>query len=250
VLRPFLAGVFLDPALETSARVFQLIWRSFLRGGGALPRAGMRALPRQLAGALPAGTVRTGHAVDRITGTEVRLAGGEPLRARAAVVATDATAAARLLPGVAEPAWHGVSTWYFAAPAAPLPGPVLTLDGRGELLVNATVLSEVSSAYAPAGRALVAASVPGNLDEDIETPIRARLSELYGCDTREWTLIERYAIPRALPAMPAGHPLRRPVRVGDGSYVCGDHRDTSSIQGALVSGRRAADAVRRDLLGR
>jgi predicted NAD/FAD-dependent oxidoreductase len=29
----------------------------------------------------------------------------------------------------------------------------------------------------------------------------------------------------------------------DGVYVCGDHRDTSSIQGALVSGRRAAQAV-------
>jgi hypothetical protein len=25
--------------------------------------------------------------------------------------------------------------------------------------------------------------------------------------------------------------------------VCGDHRDTGSIQGALVSGRRTADAV-------
>ena len=28
----------------------------------------------------------------------------------------------------------------------------------------------------------------------------------------------------------------------DGLYVCGDHRDSASIQGALVSGRRAADA--------
>jgi hypothetical protein len=33
----------------------------------------------------------------------------------------------------------------------------------------------------------------------------------------------------------------------DGLYVCGDHRDTSSIQGALVSGRRAARAVLADL---
>jgi hypothetical protein len=54
-------------------------------------------------------------------------------------------------------------------------------------------------------------------------------------------------VPNALPAMPAPHPLRARVRLGDGLYVCGDHRDTSSIQGALASGRRAAHAVLADL---
>jgi hypothetical protein len=37
--------------------------------------------------------------------------------------------------------------------------------------------------------------------------------------------------------------LAREVRVGDRIWVCGDHRDTASIQGALVSGRRCADAI-------
>ncbi|MDF2740823.1 MAG: hypothetical protein K0S88_2191, partial [Actinomycetia bacterium] len=32
-----------------------------------------------------------------------------------------------------------------------------------------------------------------------------------------------------------------------GLYVCGDHRDNASINGALVSGRRTADAVLEDL---
>jgi hypothetical protein len=40
--------------------------------------------------------------------------------------------------------------------------------------------------------------------------------------------------------------LRRPVRTAQGLYVAGDHRDTSSIQGALVSGRRAAQALLAD----
>jgi hypothetical protein len=46
--------------------------------------------------------------------------------------------------------------------------------------------------------------------------------------------------------MPAPHDLRRPVRVLSGLYVCGDHRDTGTVQGALFSGRRAADAVLSD----
>ena len=65
-----------------------------------------------------------------------------------------------------------------------------------------------------------------------------------------WQLLATYDLPHALPGMPAPHPLRRPVRVtggGETVYVAGDHRDTSSIQGALVSGRRAAHAVLADL---
>jgi hypothetical protein len=37
--------------------------------------------------------------------------------------------------------------------------------------------------------------------------------------------------------------VRRDVELGDGLFVAGDHRDTPSSQGALVSGRRAAQAV-------
>ena len=40
---------------------------------------------------------------------------------------------------------------------------------------------------------------------------------------------------------------RRSTSLGDGLFVAGDHRDTPSIQGALVSGRRAAGAVLREL---
>jgi phytoene dehydrogenase-like protein len=60
VLRPFLAGVFLDPSLDTPTRLFHLIWRCFLRGGGALPDGGMQMLPTLLADGLSAGAVRTG----------------------------------------------------------------------------------------------------------------------------------------------------------------------------------------------
>ena len=37
--------------------------------------------------------------------------------------------------------------------------------------------------------------------------------------------------------------LRRPVALGGGLFVCGDHRDSATLDGALASGRRAAEAV-------
>jgi phytoene dehydrogenase-like protein len=248
IMRPFLAGVFLDPSLATSGRLFHLIWRSFLRGGGALPAAGMRALPRQLAAGLPGDAVRTDTAVAAVSGTTVRLADGGTVTGRAVVVATEGDTAATLLPAVPAPGWHGVTTWYFSAPAAPIDQPTLVLDGTDPLLANTAVISNVAPEYAPDGHALVAVSVPDRVaDTDLESGLRERLARLYECDTGDWTTLARYAIPHALPVFPPGRPLRSPVRVGERQYVCGDHRDTPSIQGALVSGRRAADAVLADL---
>lgn len=247
LLRPFLAGVFLDPSLDTPARLFHLIWRCFLRGGGALPDGGMQVLPALLADGLPAGAVRTGTEVTEVRESGVRTSTGEQIRARAVVIATDGTTAATLTPGLAQPAWHPVTTFYYRLSASPLDAPVLVIDGRDELLLNAAVLSDVAPGYAPAGAALVAASVPGRLDPALEPRVRSGLARMYDTSTRDWELLDLYAIPLALPVLAAGQRLARPVRLGPGRYVCGDHRDTPSIQGALVSGRRAARAVLADL---
>jgi phytoene dehydrogenase-like protein len=245
VLRPFFAGVFLEDRMDTSGRFFHLVWRAFLRGGAALPADGMRALPDQLAASLPAGTIHCGVRATAITGTGVRTEDGEVRGARV-LVATDGSTAAGLLPGLTAPEWYGVTTFHHASAAPIDPEPMLLLDPDGRVLVNSAPVSAAAPGYAPAGRTLVASSVLG-VPSDLtamERRVRSRLTALYGTD--DWDLVTVHPIPRALPAMPAPHPMRRPVRAGDRRYVCGDHRDTSSVQGALASGRRAARAILAD----
>lgn len=247
VFGPFLSGVFLEDELSTSSRFFHLVWRSFAKGGAVLPAEGMGALPRQLADRLPTGTVRLGAEVAAVD-PEVRLVDGEVVPAGPVVVATDGTRAARLLPGLREPMWNSVTTFYFASSELPPADPVLLVDSDRTLL-NTAVLTDVAPSYAPAGTALVCASVLG-VPADLpaaERRVRRRLAVLYDTPSTAWESVATYPIPEALPAMPAPHPLRREVRLGSGRYVCGDHRDTSSIQGALASGRRAARAVLQDL---
>ncbi|MEV7096822.1 NAD(P)/FAD-dependent oxidoreductase [Amycolatopsis sp. NPDC051045] len=243
VFRPFLSGVFLEPELTTSARFFQLVWRSFLRSAPSLPALGMGELPRQLARSLPTSAVHPDTPVEEVRPGRVRTAGGEVRTARAVVVATDGSTANRLL-GVAEPRWNSGTTWYFAPPRAPLREPVIVIDARGGPVVNTSVLSEVCPSYAPPGAALVSASALTALPED---EVRRALGRMYRTDATRWPLIGRYEIARGLPAMRPPHEIRREVRLGEGRYVCGDHRDTSSLQGALASGTRAARAVLADL---
>jgi len=248
VLRPFFSGVTLEQDMTTTRRFTDLMMRMFVRGDSTVPAGGMQALPEQLAARLPAGTVRLGTPVHDVAAHRVGTARGT-VEARAVVVATDGWAAARLLPGgVPAPAARGVTTVYHAAPDFPEATATLMLDGPGSPVANTLVLSRAAPEYAPPGRALVATSmVHGSVPADVDgAEVRSALARLHRTDTTGWELVATYDLPHALPGMPAPHPLRRPVRVGD-VYVAGDHRDTSSIQGALVSGRRAASAVLHDI---
>ncbi|MCU7821218.1 NAD(P)/FAD-dependent oxidoreductase [Kitasatospora sp. DSM 101779] len=243
VLRPFLAGVFLEDGPETSSRVFHLVWRSLLRGTLCLPEAGIGAVPEQLAAGLPPGTVVLESPVAELTEAGVLLADGTELSAGRVVVATGAPEAARLLPGLPVPPARPVTTVYHAAPVSPLAEPTLLVDTDGQVL-NSVVLSEVVPGYSGDGRALVATSVLGAAAW--EPQVRARLAELYRVDTSGWEHLADRRIPYALPAMPAPHPLTRPAALGGGRFVCGDHRATGSVQGALASGARAAREVLAD----
>jgi phytoene dehydrogenase-like protein len=251
--RPFLAGVFLDPSLETSSRMLDFVVRMFSLGEAVLPAGGMGAIPVHLAASLPGDTVRLGATVARVGEDGVELDSGETLAGRAVVVATDGSTAARLLPDVPEPSWRAVTCLYFAAPVSPVQGAMLVLDGEGTGPVNnLCVPSEASPSYAPAGQALVSASVlgvPAEHDDELERRVRGQLATWFGEDVDEWRHLRTYRIERALPALtpPALEPKDRRVRLGRGLFVCGDHRETASIQGALASGRRAAQAAIEEL---
>ena len=244
-LRPFLSGVLLDRELATSGTYLRLVWRSFVRGQVAVPAQGMEALPRQMAAGLPEGSVRLGAAAARLVPDGVALAGGEEVRAGAVVVATDATTACGLLPGMVPPAWRPVTTWYHSLPADPGTGPLIVLDPGPGLIANTVVITAAAPSYSSDGRALVSTSVVGPDQDapDLERRLVGRLARLYGVGTSELQPVARYRVERALPVLAPGTGLRRSVVAGPGRYVCGDWRDTPSLQGALVSGRRAARAV-------
>lgn len=250
VLRPFLSGTLADGELATSRRFAELVVRSFVKGTPGVPAAGMGAIPAQVAADLPDDVVRLDHPVEQVGGGAGALTVRGPqggTTARAVVLAAGAPASARLV-GQDLGRTRSLTTFYYLAPSSPARRTMLHLDGdRLGPVVNAAVMSDAAPAYAP-GRSLIAASVLGSDDSPaVERAVREQLGHIFRCATDGWELVRSYAIEHALPDISPGTPLRRPVRAGDGRYLCGDYRDTASIQGALVSGHRAADAVTRDL---
>lgn len=247
--RPLVAGIQLDPSLSCSRRMFDIVFRCLADGEGAVPAAGIGAISHQLASHLPGGTVTLSRPVDAVEATTV-VSGGERLEAKAVVVATEGPVASRLL-GLDPVESRPVSCVYFSAPAAPVRDKLIVLDGSGAgPALNVAIMSNVAPTYAPAGRHLIACAVPGRVDGDLEVEVRDQMRRWWGPQVDAWAHLRTYRIAHGQPAQdPPLHP-RQPVTLGEGRFVCGDHRDTASSQGALFSGRRCGEAVAAALAAR
>jgi len=245
--RPLFGGIQLDPHLATSRRMFDVIFRSLSEGQSVLPSRGMHALPLQMASRLSEGTVHLNTSVTSVDGTKVTLASGENISARAVVVATDGPTASSLL-GIPIVESRKVGCVYFSADTPPTKEKYVVLDGTGSgPVLNVAVISNVAPSYAPADKHLIVAALPGVTDGDLEALSRKQLRSWWGPQVDDWKHLRTYVINHGGPVQKPPFSPKQRINLGNGLFVCGDHRDTGSIQGAMFSGRRCGEAVVRSL---
>ncbi|MCE9632391.1 MAG: FAD-dependent oxidoreductase [Planctomycetia bacterium] len=251
---PFFGGVFLERPLDTSAAVFLFDFAMFSLGRACLPAGGMDAIPRQLAAGLPQGSVRLATRVRSVEPGQVTLDDGAVLTARDVVVAADGGSAASLLPtglctGLAERRWKNTRLVAFAADHSPLSSRTLVVSAESAGPIdNLTVPSDVAAGYAPPGRSLVTVSVRGDWrGDDPANAAKRQAAAWFGEAVEGWRHMTTVDVPRALPdESPAARRARMTgPRLADGLWICGDHCGTASINGALASGRRCAEALLR-----
>jgi phytoene dehydrogenase-like protein len=249
---PWFGGVMLDQKLAASSRMFEFVFKMMSEGDTALPEQGMQAIPQQIADCLKPDSIRLHTRVQTIEPGKVVLESGENLTAEAVVIATDGPEAARLAPKLRTIPGRPVTCIYFAAKEPPVDEPILVLDGnlRGPV-INLCVLNQVAPSYAPAGEHLISATVLGTPSRDDATlmeMVRKQMKRWFGLVAQEWRHLQTYHIPHALPAV---SPLEwtRSTKLDPGLYVCGDHRATPSLNGAMESGRLAAEMILREARG-
>ncbi len=264
---PFFGGVFLERNLSTSSRWFRWLFRLFATGSAAVPRLGMQALPQQLVDALPADTLRCNLSVQRIERRPsmaaqpdswlVHLTTGESIAARRLVLATPEPQTRSLLAsvrpaGAAPPRlWNRTTTIYYAASQSPLDEPVIALNGDGPTagpVNHLAVMSQVSPDFAPAGAHLICANIVGAAPPSdvamnlLEQDTRTHLRRWFGAAVDRWSVLGGYPIHHALP-LTSALPSVSAAPTDSGIVLCGDYLASPSIQGALVSGRLAAERI-------
>jgi len=245
VIKPFLSGVFLESELATSRIFLDEVLVSFFAGTPALPQSGMAAIGEQLAGKLPAESIALNEQVLKIE-PGIIITNKNQYQVKNIILATDVQVATRLL-NLPDAKVHKVKTWYLIANQNKeeiLSGQklVLTDSDPNALLVNSVVISQIAPSYAPPDTSLISASAIAANTKVESKVLLDYLSKLYQLPTNKWQIVAEYEILNALPAMyPPFTPMKNSF-VADGLFVAGDHRNFSSIQGALDAGVRAAKA--------
>lgn len=228
VLCPFLTGVFLTSPANVNAVIGKEIIRSFISGKPGIPTRGVGALPEALAKRLS--NIELGRNINSLN----ELSG--PV-----IVATDVTTAAQLLDMTSVPKLATSTTWYHEIPTQLTSSKCLVIDGqkRGPV-VNSIAISNLAPSYAPAGKTLLSSTT---VEFASESEVRRHLALLWGADSSDWSLIAKYEIPKSLPIFAPGAQGVTSAKIANNIYVAGDYRSTPSQNGALLSGRLAAEEL-------
>jgi phytoene dehydrogenase-like protein len=238
VLRPFLQGVFLTDPDNVDALYGHSIIKSFVSGRPGVPRSGVGELSKALVKRVSNIVYET--RVDGIEQRSVHTNNGT-YTANKILIATDATTATQLLGLTEVPRMAGCITWYHADAVNPSGSGRLVVDGqRRGPIINSVVMSDISSSYAPANQHLISTTTDLNVTE---SDVRRHLAILWGVDTYAWQFIAKYEIPAALPIHNVGRALSQSMKINEHHFVAGDHRTVPSQQGALFSGRLAAQLI-------
>jgi phytoene dehydrogenase-like protein len=253
--RPFYGGIFLDRALETSARMLLFTFKMLASGNIAIPEQGMGAITEQLAAALPPNSIRLETRVEGIVQADgravgVTLTGGEEMQGDAVVIATDAPSAQRLLNRELPSDPASVTCLYFASTESLYKGPKLLLNANPDAFVNNAIqISNVAPSYAPKGQHLLSATVlgvPDLSDTDLVARAREDMAAWFpGKDMAKPRHLATYRIRFAQFRQPPGVFDRLPQsETGvEGLFLAGEYTHSSSIHGAMLSGEEAAKAV-------
>jgi protoporphyrinogen oxidase len=248
--RPFYGGIFLNRELTTSARVLRFTIRMLAMGSTVVPALGMGEIPRQLASRLPEGTVRPNSPVEALLRDGERVVGVKTGRdvheASAVVVATDAPSAGTLTGKAVPEGAVGEVCIYYETDGLGSGKKILLNAEDGAFVNNAVEMSNISEKYAPPDRHLLSAVALAGLDLPDEDLYRRGIEDLSrwypGADFRPLAV---YRIPYGQLAQPPGIHGRLPENKThtQGLVLAGEYTEDASINGSMLSGEKAAEAV-------
>ncbi len=230
---PFYQGVFLENTLETDSRMLQFTFKMFAEAGAAVPKNGMQAIPEQLVTFIGSENIKCNCSVTEYNTKSVTFSDGSKADFDAVVVAYNENKAT---------AYQCVTNWYFETDQLPFKTKHVVLNANPNRIVNNVVLiSHVAPEYATTGKNLISVSANGINWKTAD--VLSDLNQLFGNQVQNWQLLKTFVIREALPVV--DFDKKQESQAQNGVYYCGDYLQQSSINGAMESGRKAAEALLR-----
>lgn len=257
--KPFFAGVFLESALKTDASFFKFLFSHFSKSAACLPEKGMQAIPEQLANNLNPNCLKLSQSVQTIEqidnlGWQMTTNQGIKLKAKNIILAISPDEVMKLLgQKIVRPlnrAHQSVWVFYFACPKSAFSLPqakALYLNPNIGVINHFCLLNTVQPSYAPADQHLISITVleTDRQPREIEKDVLQEFENWFGVDVRsQLKPLKHYLVRQALPDYTAESIQSiKSLQLPKGIHLAGDWLETPSIDGAMRSGRLAAEAA-------
>jgi hypothetical protein len=236
--RPFLTGIYLDSELKVGDNFFKFLMRCFSSGKVTIPEKGMQKLPELMRQSLPAESILFNRSVKNVTQNSVTLEDGEIIEARKVICAFDPSLLDSTFP---KSSYNSVATYYFTSSELDIEAwrkwLILIPPKFGWAMDHMVLISSVAESYGN-GQNLLSVSVVGNKIYDMEK-IKSEVNQL----ANKYLHLNLVASTIVKKALPQSKHQNEAFKVQEGVVYCGDRWSSPSINGALRSGRLAAEFV-------
>ena len=239
--RPFFSGIFLESKLETSSKFFKYVFSNFSKGLAALPLNGMQKIPDLIKKNINKTSVTLNRCVESIkSNRRVVLDNGDEIIAENIVI----TANSHELIGSKSVQYSPVVNLYFSSKTFPKNGKYIYLFPKDDLINNIAVLNAVSPRYSSSSRYLLSISILGfNCDELLIKKIREKLANYFGGGKSSYNFLKSFIIKKATIKQDKNFFSNNSVTMQDGLIFTGQHKVNGSIEGAVISGLKAANYI-------
>lgn len=243
---PFYAGIYLEPDLITSCKLFEFVFKMFAEGDAAIPRKGIAEIPKQIASRLESTSIRFNKRVTRITedpkNTDTTLLINGKKERFDAVIQTIALEQVDLK-------WNSCWNFYFEVDEVKKKfKDIISLVGSKDSLINNFYFLAQKTEE---GKAILSVTVLGNPNQEAQLLKRLKLEFSALCAIELGSCLKSFYIENALPTYKKMRSLPRPEQIQPnaekGVFHAGDYMLYPSLNAAMKSGRLAAEAADRYL---
>ncbi|MFD1553231.1 FAD-dependent oxidoreductase [Putridiphycobacter roseus] len=239
--QPFFSGIFLEPELQTSSRMFEFVYKMFGEGSAALPKTGIEAIPNQLKNNLKQTTFLFNSTVKNIEEGKISLTSGLELVSDYTIVATEASPLIKNLRNQ-ETTWLSCDNLYFETDAKVIQKPLIGLIADKNALINNLFYPNTSNEK----QALLSVTIvkPHQLSpEALINEVKKEL-KLY-CGIENAIFLKHYPITKALPKLDGLKYEIYPseTKLTNSIFLAGDTQLNGSLNAAMISGEKAALGV-------
>ncbi len=242
--KPFFRGIFLEPDLKTSSRMFEFVYKMFGRGDAALPKAGIEAIPKQLKANLKNTTYRFDTKVHSVEDGKIILNNGEELQSHFTIIATTPDKMIFNLKGQ-NITWKSCDTLYFEVEQRVISKPLIGLIADKALINNIFYHTSLATTN-KADKELLCVTIvkDHNLNKkDLIARVEEELRTQ--CNIRTTRFLKHYSISKALPDLSNVQYDLAPSesKLKDTLFLAGDHLLNGSLNAAIISGESSALGV-------